>query len=344
MIKPGKAKHENNKLGGSKVKFQFKVMNDIHQIARLDSSEIIEEWNEEEKVVIKKPVPAPVPAPKKEEAKEGEEKKEEVPVAAPVVTEQDFELKQRKKTASYPLAFDTQAHALPPSVRQNYRKLEIELMSDDRKFLDLKEAKNDLETYCYEFRNNLAEGAIYDQHIDPAVRSKFLAEINVAVDWLYGAGETAPLDEFLNTFNGFKAIGDPIKKRFVYYSTISESFKVFENLCVRIQNQLANNVDMADHNRKAVIDKVAVVQEYMSRVREEFDTKPKFIDSVFSLDGVQSKIELLDSETKAIFAIPPPKKEAAKPEEEKPEEPMPQMEENVDVEMKDETGTENKAN
>lgn len=87
MIKPGKAKHSENKHGGSKIKFQFKVMNDIHQIARLDSTELIEEWNEEEKVVIKKPVAAPVPPPKKEEAKEGEEKKEEVPVAAPVVTE-----------------------------------------------------------------------------------------------------------------------------------------------------------------------------------------------------------------------------------------------------------------
>lgn len=293
--------------------------------------------------MIKKPVAAPVPAPKKEEAKEGEEKKEDAPVAAPVPTEQDFELKQRKKTASYPLAFDTQAHALPPSVRQNYRKLEIDLMSDDRKFLDLKEAKNDLETYCYEFRNNLAEGAIYDQHIDPAVRAQFLADINLAVEWLYGAGETAPLDEFLKTFNGFKAIGDPIKKRYVYYSTISESFKIFENLCAKIQNQLANNVDMADHNRKAVIDKVALVQEFMSNVRLEFDTKPKYIDSAFSLDGVSNKIELLESETRAIFAIPPPKKEEAKPEGAKPEEPKPQ-EASGDAEMKDETGTENNAN
>ena len=235
------------------------MVNDIHQIARLDCSELIEEWTEEEKVVIKKPVAAPVPPPKKEEDKEGEEKKEEVPVAAPVPTEQDFELKQRKKTASYPLSFDTQAHALPPSVRQNYRKLEIDLMTDDRKFLDLKEAKNSLETYCYEFRNNLAEGANYDQHIDPAVRAKFLADINVAVDWLYGAGETAPVEEFLKTYNGFKVIGDPIKKRYVYYSSVLDSFKIFENVCAKIQNQLAEKVDMADHNRKAVIDKVALV-------------------------------------------------------------------------------------
>lgn len=216
-------------------------------------------------------------------------------------------------------------------------------MADDRKFLDLKEAKNDLETYCYEFRNNLAEGAIYTTHIDPAVKGKFLADINVAVDWLYGAGETAPLDDFLQRFNGFKAIGDPIKKRYVYYSTVSESFKVFDNLCIKIQNQLSTNVDMAEHNRQAVMDKVAVVQEYMSRVREEFDTKPRYIDSAFTLDGVQTKIELLESETKAIFAIPPPKKDAAKPEEAKPEEAKPE-EANADAEMKDATSTENNAN
>jgi len=100
---------------------------------------------------------------------------------------------------------------------------------------------------------------------------------------------------------------------------------------------------MADHNRKAVIDKVALVQEFMSNVRVEFDTKPKYIDSAFSLDGVSSKIDLLESETRAIFAIPPPKKEEVKPEGTKPEEPKPQ-EASADAEMKDETGTENNAN
>ena len=46
--------HSGNKLGGHKVKFQFKVINDIHQIPKLESSELIEEWNEEEKIAIKK--------------------------------------------------------------------------------------------------------------------------------------------------------------------------------------------------------------------------------------------------------------------------------------------------
>jgi len=72
MVKAGKQKHENNKLGGSKVKFQFKVCNNIHQIPILESTELIEEWTEEVKVAIKKPV-APAP-PKPEDGKEGEKK------------------------------------------------------------------------------------------------------------------------------------------------------------------------------------------------------------------------------------------------------------------------------
>jgi len=30
MIKPGKPKHSDNPVGGSNLKFQFKVINDIH--------------------------------------------------------------------------------------------------------------------------------------------------------------------------------------------------------------------------------------------------------------------------------------------------------------------------
>lgn len=118
-------------------------MNDIHQIPRLETTELIEEWNEEEKIPIKNSTSS-----KKDGDKDGDDK----PAA-----KQEFEVKQRKKTASYPLQFDTQAHALPPTVRQQYRKLETDLMTQDRKFLDLKESKNDLETLCYEMRNNCGE-------------------------------------------------------------------------------------------------------------------------------------------------------------------------------------------
>jgi hypothetical protein len=214
MIKAGTPKHSENPLGGSKVKFQFKVMNNIHQIPCLESAELIESWNEEEKIAIKKTVPV-----MEEEKKEGEEVKE-----APK-TEQDFEIKQRTKTATYPLKFETQVHSMAPAVRQQFCQLEKDLTMSDRKFLDLKEAKNDLESYSYEFRNNLGEYGNYEKHALKEVREPFIAQINKVVDWLYGEGETATLDEYTSRLNSFKQIGAPIKKRYVFYSMIDESIK-----------------------------------------------------------------------------------------------------------------------
>jgi hypothetical protein len=52
VINEGKPKHE-------KVAFILRVSNNIHQIPGLESSELQEEWTEEEKIPVKKDVPAP---------------------------------------------------------------------------------------------------------------------------------------------------------------------------------------------------------------------------------------------------------------------------------------------
>jgi hypothetical protein len=67
---------------------------------------------------------------------------------------------------------------MAPAVRQQFLKLEKELTLQDRKFLDLKEAKNDLESYSYEFRNNLMEYGNYEKYAMKDVREPFIAQIN----------------------------------------------------------------------------------------------------------------------------------------------------------------------
>ncbi len=314
MVKGGKPKHAESPLGGSKVKFQFKVCNNIHQIPCLESTELIEEWNEEEKIAIKKPA-APKPAEPKpegaEEKKEGEgAAKEGEPQPA---TEQAFETKTRKKTASYPLAFDTQVHSLAPAVRAKFVQLEKDLTVADRKFLDLKEAKNDLEAYSYEFRNNLQEYGNYEKYALKEVREPFIAQINEAVDWLYGAGENASLEEYTSRLRAFQAIGAPIKKRYVFYSMIEESQRQFATVVAKIEAKLAE-AEMSDENRKQVLDKVGVVREFMDKLAGELASRPRTEDASVTLEQVDMKIALLDSECKGIFALPPPKKEQPKKE------------------------------
>jgi hypothetical protein len=249
-------------------------MNNIHQIPCLESAELIESWNEEEKIPVKKSVPV-----KEEEKKEGEEGKE-----APKA-EQEFEIKQRVKTATYPLKFDTQVHSMAPAVRQQFCQLEKDLTMSDRKFLDLKEAKNDLESYSYEFRNNLGEYGNYEKHALKEVREPFIAQINEVVDWLYGAGETATLEEYTTRLNTFKQIGGPIKKRYVFYSMIEESIKIYDQQRSKIETKLAD-ADMTDENRKAVIDKCEYVAEFFKNLKKELETRPRHEDASVTLEAV----------------------------------------------------------
>jgi hypothetical protein len=110
IVKAGKQKDGHQKLSQYKHKFQFKVCNNIHQIPILESSELIEEWQEEVKIAIKKPV-ATTPAA---ETKPGETPAPAQPAAT---TEQDFETKLQRKTRTEQIGYDTQAHALPPTTR-----------------------------------------------------------------------------------------------------------------------------------------------------------------------------------------------------------------------------------
>jgi len=153
-------------------------------------------------------------------------------------TEQDYEIKQKRKTRSEPIHFETQAHALPPGVRQQYKQLEDQLFVEDRKFLDLKETRNTLEAYAYEFKNNLQEYGNFVKHADENTRVAILQTIGEAVEWIYAAGETAKLEEYEKRLKEFRAVGEPIKKRYIFYSTVEDSFKRFGDLTQYIQSQL----------------------------------------------------------------------------------------------------------
>jgi hypothetical protein len=175
----------------------MKISNDIHQIPKLEDADLIEAWNEEEKIAIKKPV-ASAPAPPKAEGTDVPTA--DVDAAAPEKpveqkTEQGFEIKQRVKSVTSTLKFETQGHALPPNARQVYQQAEANFTTSDRSFLDMKEARNDLESLSYEFREALGENGKFLANTTPDIGGPFHAELCETVEWLYGAGENATLEE-----------------------------------------------------------------------------------------------------------------------------------------------------
>jgi hypothetical protein len=73
------------------------------------------------------------------------------------------------------------------------------------------------------------------KHADDNTRNSFLKTIGEVVDWIYAAGESAKIDEFEKRLKECKAVGEPIKKRYIFYSTVEDSFKRFADLTQHIQ-------------------------------------------------------------------------------------------------------------
>ena len=161
-----------------------------------------QQWTEEEKIPVKA---SPVtPPPKPEEKKDGtapadgaekpaEEPKPEAPVVQP---EQQYEIKKKSKETYAKLKFTTSNFALAPTLRAQYRDAEDALTKGDRDLLDAKDIKNRLETYCYNMRQELDSYGSLEKFCDPAVKEKFVGEINQVVEWLYDAGESAAVEEY----------------------------------------------------------------------------------------------------------------------------------------------------
>jgi heat shock protein 4 len=129
-IKEGKVKHPEGKHC-----FILRVSNNIHQIPCLETAELQEDWVEEEKIPIKKDVPAKTSPPAtaegaakgdkpdeskpdvdmkdekknaKADKKKGAEEKKEEPV------KQEFEIKKKNKKTTVALNFEASSHALTP--------------------------------------------------------------------------------------------------------------------------------------------------------------------------------------------------------------------------------------
>ena len=124
----------------------MRLSNNIHNVVELESAELTQEWEEEEKIPVKMgpSTPAPKAEEKKEEAKtdanpegakadgdegptpppegttpaEGDAKKAE-PVPEPVA-EQQYETKIRFKKNIVPIKFTTSSFAMTPNIKKQH--------------------------------------------------------------------------------------------------------------------------------------------------------------------------------------------------------------------------------
>lgn len=80
-------------------------------------------------------------------------------------------------------------------MKVQFKSLEDQLYIEDRKILDLKEAKYELESYTYEMKNGIDSYGNFEHFIDPALKPTFMENLLATEEWIYADGENAPLEE-----------------------------------------------------------------------------------------------------------------------------------------------------
>jgi heat shock 70kDa protein 4 len=88
------------------------------------------------------------------------------------------------------------------------------MFNADRKIIEVKETRNALETYVYDFRAALDSYGDKAKYIEAAPREAFLAQLNQVEEWLYGEGAEASKDQYQSKLEELKIVGNVIDKRF----------------------------------------------------------------------------------------------------------------------------------
>lgn len=95
-------------------------------------------------------------------------------------------------------------------------------------------------------RNNIQEYGNLEKYVDPATRDQFLSQLNAAVDWIYGDGQSAAKDVYRQKLDDFKKVGLPIKARALFYQEFPIFLDQFSIFVQEMNDKLANANNLTD--------------------------------------------------------------------------------------------------
>jgi hypothetical protein len=245
---------------------------------------------------------------------------------------QEYESKEKTKSTFTNIKFDFSSHAIPPNQKDELKALESSLYAEDRKCLDLVEAKNKLEAYSYECKNNLDSYGSWEHYLEAEAKTTFLAEIAANVEWLYGEGAESTVEEYKTRIEKFEAIGEKVRERYLFYQALPEMTGSFEKIKEHIAKKISEMDWLTEDQIKIVTDKQAVAQEFFEKVAKDLAGKAKHEEVGVTIKQIRDQGNLLVAETGPILNTKKPEVKEEKPAEGEEQKPA---EENA--EMKDES-------
>jgi len=159
-------------------------------------------------------------------------------------------------------------------------------------------------------RNNIQEYGNLEKYIDPKVRDTFLVQLNQAVEWIYGEGQSAAKDAYRAKLDEFKKIGVPVKNRAAFYQDFPILLEQFTAFQQEVNDKFANATNLTDQGRSDIINKLTEAQQYFSNIQQAISNKQTYEDSGFKIDEVAANLEAYKYTINKMLNAPPPKQEA----------------------------------
>jgi heat shock protein 4 len=258
-----------------KVKVRAKL--NLHGIFEIESAQLVEEEEYEEKVKEKRELPAEEVAdseataaaePEAADASQGEAKPD-AKAEEKKQPEKKYEwvevVKKKKRTKRTDLDIKkTGSLGLSDAEIQKQMDEETAMQAEMREIIETNEKRNDLEGYIFNMRDKILEGNEFGDFISSADRDSFNAELTKAEDWLYDTYEGTKA-QFVEKLDELKQTGESVAWRKREHGMRDEWIAAVSGTIANYRSAAENPGEKYGH---IAADKLAKISEHCAQLEK----------------------------------------------------------------------------
>jgi len=325
---------------GDTKKIKVKAKLSLNGTFSIESAQMLEEEEYEEKIKEKKEIEVPVeeakteaesPAPPeeaKEEAKEGEAPAEGEKAPSPKKEpEKKFEwvevVKKKKRTKRTDITIvATDTPGLPQATVQKQQDEETAMQADMKEIIETDEKRNDLESYILTMRDKISESGQYGAFISSSEREKMEADLMKSEDWLYDNFDATKV-QYIEKLDELKKLGDPVVFRFKEDEMRGDWVQAVQGTITNYHKAASDPGDTYGHispdKLASIIKECDSLSQWLSSMQAKQAAAPKHEKPVLICSDLEKKNQELAKFADEILREPKPKAPEP-PAEPKPEE------------------------
>jgi len=178
----------------------------------------------------------------------------------------------------------------------------------DRKTMERGKALNTLEGFIYSARDKLNNDNDISVVSTPEQRSKLLASLEEAENWIYDNDEPESVEKYQTKLSSLRAVYDPIAFRASELTKRPESIEALESIAGVINKQLSSALDwLPDSDKEGIRKECTEALDWIKHKDQEQSKLAFHEELVFTSDDVYFKVKSLKRSLEILLRKPKPK-------------------------------------